>query len=95
MEQETIEVTVKPHHLKGNAWSHADSPENRRCPLEEALKEMGHHEATVGARVALIDDIFYEINVDEWNHLIVGSYVRQANGGSIQEVHLKLTKRQR
>ena|SRR5687768_12634594 len=89
---ETIKVTIKPHHLKGNSWSHADSPVDRRCPLEEALKEAGYTDADVSAREVEIEGKDYEIDRDVWNQAIAEEYISLANVGSLEEVHLVLTE---
>jgi hypothetical protein len=83
---ENITVVVKPHHLKGNTWSHGGGEGNRRrCPLHEALVEDGHNDVNVLNAIDVhIGDQEYEIE-GRWSDVEVDPYIQAANEGSDKE----------
>lgn len=86
----SITVVVKPHHLKGNSYTHSYE---RSCPLQEAINEQFSPKKYFvgGAYVAErgTGRSSYYIPED-WNKTTVTEYIRQANEGNIQEISVIL-----
>lgn len=74
----TLDVWVKPHHMKGNSWTHGEADASRKCPLYEALEEAKHEEIYVGGLVALVDGTTYRYP-NNWNRAAAMEYIRKAN----------------
>lgn len=93
---ETLQVVIKPHHLKGNSWSHRYIDPDRECPLREALEEMGYKNAYVGGMNIMLDmhnpDTLYQIPMEDWNPDLAEEIIHKANGGSMKEVIITLSR---
>lgn len=93
---ELVTVTILPKHLKGNSWSHMTSYANRRCPLEEALNDMGLKNYTSASFV------LFENENDEnakqyipehiWNRHEARDLIEAANNGSEKSLTFTLLR---
>lgn len=92
---ERLLIKVLPKHLKGNSWSHQMNPENRRCPLEEALVASGYPDAYVGAMCVILNT--KELDPDDyvimdWNEEDVQRFIEMANNGSEEQYEVELVR---
>jgi hypothetical protein len=89
----SITITIRAHHLEENSWSHGVADLNRRCPLEEAFKEMGYSDAVVGGNSLIVGGITYHIDSKmQWNFDIAQPLIDRANEG--ENVSITLTFRE-
>lgn len=92
----TIEIIIKPHHLKGNSWTHLQNPERRHCPLQEALKETKPVVRYVGASYVSFSNEpmsitqYYDIDTSTWNQEIANKAIKDADNGSQTEYKVLL-----
>lgn len=86
-----LTVTIMPHHLRGNSWSHGY--EGRMCPLHEALVEAGHQSVVVHAESFTANGIRYRLplqlgnaepTVDGWTTARASHLIQKANEGCEQ-----------
>ena len=75
--------------MRDNSWTHGQ----RRCPLHEALVEMGFKNIMVSASWANIDGGSYNIDESVWNSQIAEDAIEKINNGGEFSVELDLLPR--
>lgn len=85
----SLTVTIKPKHMVGNSWSHGSADADRKCPLDEALRDSGFENVEVGGISFAINGkryLTYEHPV--WNMDNAEKLIKEANEGDLKEITL-------